>query len=145
MAIHEKKVEDYKEVARYTGDELFKLNLYPIAFDSTDLNHWHKYGLSKITGFENKYLFNTWCFFNRFPAYTNLRKKHKPDLIICTGVDYLRDFLIFFGTRIKRKKRNGTKEKLGNKRWPYSLGIVNILVDHWYWKFDLCIYCKISS
>jgi len=91
------KVEDYRQVADLSGKELFKLNLYPIAFDSTDHSLWHKHGLDEITGFENKYLFNTWCFFNRFPAFTKLRKKQKPELIICTGVDYLRDFLMFCG------------------------------------------------
>ena len=91
------KVEDYKEVSGLDGSELFKLNLYPIAFDSTDHNLWHRHKLDEITGFKNKYLFNTWCFFNRFPAFSKLRKQHKPKLIIGTGIDYLRDFLMFFG------------------------------------------------
>lgn len=91
------KVEDYKEVVNLTGSELFKTNLYPIAFDSTDHSLWHKNGLDNLTGFESKHLFNTWCFFNRFPEFSKLRKKHKPKLIICTGVDYLRDYLMFFG------------------------------------------------
>lgn len=96
-AIKGGKVEDYKKVGNLSGEELFKLNLYPIAFDSTDHKLWHEYKLDEITGFENKYLFNTWCFFNRFPAFSDLRKKHKPKLIIGTGIDYLRDFLMFFG------------------------------------------------
>ncbi|ALO35863.1 hypothetical protein CMT41_14885 [Colwellia sp. MT41] len=89
-------VENYKEVSLLEGNELFKLNLYPIAFDSTDHELWHKNNISKLTGFENKYLFNTWCFFNRFPFFSELRKKHNPKLIIGTGVNYLRDFLMFF-------------------------------------------------
>jgi len=96
-AIKGGKVEDYKQVSNLSGKELFKLNLYPIAFDSTDHNLWHENKLDEITGFENKYLFNIWCFFNRFPAFSKLRKKHKPKLIIGTGVDYLKDFLMFFG------------------------------------------------
>ena len=91
------KVEDYAKVAELTGNELFKLNLYPIAFDSTNHDLWHKNKLDEITGFESKYIFNTWCLFNRFPAFAKLRREHKPKLIIGTGVDYLRDFLIFFG------------------------------------------------
>jgi len=90
------KAENYRDVSSLDGSQLFKLNLYPIAFDSTDHDLWHKYNLDKITGFENKYLFNTWCFFNRFSAYSKLREEHKPKLIICTGVDYLRDFLMCF-------------------------------------------------
>lgn len=89
-------VENYRDVASLDGSQLFKLNLYPIAFDSTDHKLWRKYDLDETTGFESKYLFNTWCFFNRFPAYAKLRAEHKPKLIICTGVDYLRDFLMCF-------------------------------------------------
>lgn len=90
------KAENYRDVSSLDGSQLFKLNLYPIAFDSTDHDLWHKYDLDKITGFENKHLFNTWCFFNRFSAYSKLRVEHRPKLIICTGVDYLRDFLMCF-------------------------------------------------
>jgi len=95
-AINGGNVEDYKNVVQLSGSELFKANLYPIAFDSTNHNLWHENGLDKLTGFESKYLFNTWCYFNRFQAFSNLRKKYGPKLIICTGVDYLRDFLMFF-------------------------------------------------
>jgi len=58
-SIHDGTVENYRQVANLTGYELFKANLYPIAFDSTDHNLWHKNNLDKITGFENKFLFNT--------------------------------------------------------------------------------------
>jgi hypothetical protein len=96
-AINGGKVENYKEVENLNGKELFKLNLYPIAFNSTAHNLWHENNLDEITGFENKHLFNTWCFFNRFPAFSKLTKEHKPKLIIGTGVGYLLDFLMFFG------------------------------------------------
>jgi len=96
-AINGEEVEDYAKVTELTGCELFKLNLYPIAFDSTDHDLWHKNKLDEITGFKSKLIFNTWCLFNRFPAFAKLRKEHKPKLIIGTGVDYLRDFLMFFG------------------------------------------------
>jgi len=97
IAIKGGKVENYKDSARWNGEDLFKANLYPIAFESTDHTLWHKYGVDKITDFETKHLFNTWCFFNRFPFFTQLRIKHKPKLIICTGINYLRDYLMFFG------------------------------------------------
>ena len=41
--------------------------------------------------------FQTWCFINRFPYFSELRKEKHPKLIVCTGVSYLRDFFIFFG------------------------------------------------
>ena len=97
-AIQGESVENYRELSStWDGSELFKLNLYPIAFDSTDDTLWHKYKLDKITGFDEKHLFQTWCFMNRFPAYSELREKKRPKLIICTGVSYLRDFFMCFG------------------------------------------------
>lgn len=105
-AINNGNVCNYKDVVSMSGNELFKLNLYPIAFDSTDHALWKKHGIDKITGFETKHLFNTWCFFNRFPFFSNLRKIHQPKLIICTGIDYLKDFLMFFGGEESIKKLN---------------------------------------
>lgn len=98
-AIENHSVEQYYDLAMKTwnGSELFKLNLYPIAFDSTDLLLWHKYGLDKVTGFDEKHLFQTWCFVNRFPVFSKLRTENKPKRIICTGVSYLRDFFLCFG------------------------------------------------
>ncbi len=97
-AINGKDVKDYKDVAQLTGDELLKLNLYPIRFNSTQHHsRWHEYGLDKITGFESRHLFNEWCSRHRFPFFAQKRKEHNPKLIICTGIDYLLDFLMFFG------------------------------------------------
>lgn len=92
----ERLVENYNEVMNLTGDEIFKLNLYPISFNHTGNALWDEFELKKATGFESKYLFNTWCFFNRLPYFNKLREKHKPQLIIGTGVDYLRDFIMAF-------------------------------------------------
>lgn len=101
-AIHGEKVQSYKYLAANTwdGSELFKLNLYPIAFDSTDESLWEKNNLHQITGFDEKHLFQTWCFLNRFPAFSALRKNRSPrppKLIIGTGISYLRDFIMCFG------------------------------------------------
>ena len=91
-------VKQYKKLLKkWDNSEIFKLNLYPIAFDSTDETLWQQYGLDKTTGLDEKHLFQTWCFMNRFPAFANLRKNHPPKLIIGTGVSYLRDFLVCFG------------------------------------------------
>jgi hypothetical protein len=98
-AIQGEDINNYKELAenKWVGSELFKLNLYPIAFDSTDESLWHEYKLDEITGFDEKHLFQTWCFMNRFPAFAKLRQENNPKLIICTGVSYLRDFFMCFG------------------------------------------------
>lgn len=96
QAIQQQPLESYRTVEQFCGKELFKLNLYPIAFNSTADDLWHKHGFDATTGFASKYLFNHWCFFNRFPFYAELRKQYQPKLIICTGVNYLKDFLMFF-------------------------------------------------
>jgi hypothetical protein len=98
-AIHKEDVNNYRELAlkKWDGSEVFKLNLYPIALDSTDETLWHKHKLDRITGFDEKHLFQTWCFMNRFPAFSEIRSQKRPKLIICTGVSYLRDFFMCFG------------------------------------------------
>jgi len=98
-AINGKDVKDYRDLALnyWDGSELFKLHLYPIAFDSTDGSLWQRNNLDELTGFDEKHLFQAWCFVNRFPFFSQLRSEKKPKRIICTGVSYLRDFFVCFG------------------------------------------------
>ena len=128
QAIGGKEVKDYESVANLSEDnKLLKLNLYPINFKSTD-SPWKKYNLHKTTGFEHKYLFNTWCFFNRFRFFVELRKKHNPKLIICTGVSYLCDFLMFFGgsENINPLQTGELKAASKNNQYPRTYYYVQI-------------------
>lgn len=104
-AIKGEKVDDYRNIEN--NEDLFKLNLYPIAFPSTDHRFWTEYNLYEATGFKDKYLFNIWCFFNRFSFFSKIRKENNPKLIICTGVDYLKDFLMCFGAENINKIETG--------------------------------------
>ena len=52
--------------------------------------------IDQLTGFQEKNLFKTWCFLNRFPAIERLVNKHKPQLIIGTGTSCLTDFFACF-------------------------------------------------
>jgi len=122
-AITGQKVENYIELTnQWKGKEIFRLNLYPIAFASTKPTLWHNYGLDKITGFDEKNLFQTWCFMNRFPFIAELRKKHKPKLIVCTGITYLLDFFVCFGGNQKNssliKQDDIIPISPGNKNYP---------------------------
>ncbi len=91
-------VDDYKKkIELLKGSEIFKLNLYPIAFQNTDNQLWDQYNLKNITGFYDKDLFRIWCLFNRFPFFSDLTRDYNPELIICTGISYLSDFILFFG------------------------------------------------
>ena len=110
-AMNGENVEDYRELAleKWNGSEIFAVNLYPIAFDSIDSGLWDDYKLTEKTGFSEKHLFQTWCYFNRFPVLAALRSKKKPKLIICTGINHMRDFFMCFdGT-----KNNVNKIRLG--------------------------------
>ncbi len=114
-AIQSEKIDDYENVANHKP--LFRLNLYPIAFSSTDHSLWQEYNLDKTTGFKSKHLFNTWCFFNRFSFFSKLRKEHKPKLIICTGINYLRDYLMCFGAKnIDQIQTGSIKPKSENNK-----------------------------
>jgi hypothetical protein len=100
-AINGNNVTTYREfAARCNGSEIFKMNLYPIAFRNTDDALWKKNRLDNITGFEEKYLFKTWCFLHRFPAIAKLAKQKNPKVIIGTGITYLTDFFVCFASGI---------------------------------------------
>lgn len=109
-----KNVEEYQEYANNAkGNELFRLNLYPIAFRNTDESLWKHYRLDKITGFEEKELFRTWCFLNRFPAIAKIvAEQKKPKIIIGTGVSYLTDFFSCFAGK------NGIKTHIHTAKIP---------------------------
>ena len=79
------------------GSEIFRLNLYPIAFPNEWGGFWEEHKLKVITGFESKQIYRTWCFLHRFPWIAEQVKQHKPKLIIGTGVGYLTDFVVSFG------------------------------------------------
>jgi len=94
----EKDVSKYKELAStWNGSDLFKLNLYPIAFDSDHESLWRKNDLNTITGFDEKRDYQLWCSLNRFPFFSNLRSENPPKLIICVGIGYRREFFLAFG------------------------------------------------
>jgi len=97
-AIHGHKVSDYERyVAETNGTEVFKLNLYPIAFPETADSYWRQYGLHSITGLETKSLYRTWCSLQRFPVFAELVRERKPKLIIGAGKTYLNEFALAFG------------------------------------------------
>lgn len=96
-AIKGLKTEAYKDVAQgCNGSEIFKLNIYPIAFPTEYDALWEKYGLPKITGLASKHIYRTWCFLHRFPFISEQVNEYKPKLIIATGITYLTDFVVCF-------------------------------------------------
>lgn len=94
----EKDVSKYSDLAgTWNGSNLFKLNLYPIAFDRDDGTLWCENGLHTITGFDEKHEYQSWCLLNRFPFLSKFRSENPPKLIICVGRGYSRQFFLAFG------------------------------------------------
>ena len=118
-------IESYKtNTSKYGDDEIYKLNLYPIAFQSVDDSLWKKHELSQIfPDFEDKTMYRTWCLLNRFPYFQKLVEGHTPKVIICTGTTYLTEFFIAFSgheTNIQIKKGTiSPKSKSKKNRYFY--------------------------
>ncbi len=115
-AINAGNVEDYRTLENRNEQELFRLNLYPIAFNSTDDDLWRSNRLNEWTGFEEKALYKTWCFMHRFPAIAKKVREYNPKCIICTGTSYLTDFFVCFAgygsktSEIKVENISGTRK-----------------------------------
>jgi len=94
-----KDVAAFNDVVRESnGNEIFKMNLYPIAFRNTDYRFWQEHNMEETTGFQEKHIFRTWCFLHRFPSISEKLKQmnSKPKVIVGTGVSYLDDFFACF-------------------------------------------------
>ena len=104
FAIMGKNVSGFREIANFSGQEIFKLNLYPIAFPKSDesLHNeiWKKYKLNSFTGIKNDRNYKFWCFYNRFPFLLEQlilsKKGTKSKLIICTGTDSIHNYCSTF-------------------------------------------------
>ena len=100
-AIEGGKVEDYKAFAKgikpfVSGSSgYFKMNLYPIGFKDTDHDKWQT-DFTDITGFDTKNEYINWCKQNRFPMLRKWASKWAPQVIICLGKSYIKDFTIAF-------------------------------------------------
>lgn len=120
-AIKKIDIEEHEKVAEESkGKEIFKLNLYPIAFRSTNPNLWKEHGLCEITGFAEKRLYQTWCFLHRFPAISKIVKKESPKLIIGTGVSYLTDFFACYAGAINMNTPINSDEVGEGRKYYWS-------------------------
>ena len=79
-----------------SSSNTFKLNIYPIACKNASEDLWTIEHF-RATGFPTKSLYKAWCQQHRFPMFKNLREKYNPEIIICVGASYCREFLLAFG------------------------------------------------
>lgn len=90
-------VADYHKAAASTAEgDFFKMNLYPISFAKFDDCLWQKYNLPALTGLATKQDYFAACQTTRFPFFANWARTAQPDLIICTGISRLTDFIACF-------------------------------------------------
>lgn len=130
------ELADHLEVARRSlRTEIYKMNLYPIAFPDTKQDYWSKYGLSNVTGIETRELYLAWCRVHRFPCFANSVKNYRPKLIIGTGTSYTADFILAFGgelglTNLERETVMPDSSRNGRAREIYfaSIGETTTLV-----------------
>lgn len=116
-AIQGRNVSTYRNLESYNGSEVFKLNLYPIAFHDTSDQLWHRYGLDTLTGFGDKRLYQTWCMLHRFRSFSEKLREYSPDVIIGTGTTYLPQFFLCFGPHMDESARiNVQYLTAGNKK-----------------------------
>ncbi|UOO86694.1 hypothetical protein [Neisseria arctica] len=73
----------------------YKINLYPIAFQSTDVSLWQD-EFSEIPGFQNKNEYINFCRKYRFIEMNRWVETYRPRLIICFGKSYSYDFNLAF-------------------------------------------------
>jgi hypothetical protein len=96
--IQGKDISQSTEIAKNSmGSEIFRLNLYPIAFPNEGDELWDNFNLANITGLQSKQIYRTWCFLHRFPWIADQVRLYKPKLLIGTGIGYLTDFIVSFG------------------------------------------------
>jgi hypothetical protein len=94
-------VTDYKSFFQSQNcfgknSDSFKLNLYPLGFKNTSAQHWPPWLFDRI-GFQNKKEYLDWCSVYRFSAIRTWASKHTPEVVICTGKQYLTEFQKAFG------------------------------------------------
>ncbi len=94
--------DKYKEVAiqRKAFDkdsDVFKMNLYPLAFKDTSDDLWNK-DFYNATGIPTKEIYRAYCQIYRFKTINSwvIKNKDTLKLIICTGLSYTKDFIMAF-------------------------------------------------
>lgn len=87
------QVTNYKNNALAgTGSEIFKVNMFPIAFPTKVDSWWSHYGADKITGIPTKQGYRDWILPLRAKFFEISIQKFKPRVIVCFGVEDVDSF-----------------------------------------------------
>lgn len=96
------EVGEYKKMinddvaALSSSGPVMKFNLYPISFKDTSFENWNR-DFYQVTGFPTKELYMAWVQSNRFKFFNELVHEFQPEVILCSGITFSRDFLLAFG------------------------------------------------
>jgi len=125
-ALLEKEIAGYKDIAEVKGafapnSDVFKLNLYPLAFKNTADGHWCDKFFER-TGIPTKEIYRAWCQTNRFNLFHDIVSQNNQTLrlIVCAGVGHSMEFLMAFGTvndihvEMKRSRIPDPDKKMAN-------------------------------
>ncbi len=96
--------------------DYFKLNLYPISFKDTNGDRWN---FSDLTGFKDKTKYIEWCHSTRFQFFRDKVETYKPQIIICTGIEYAEEFRLAFGQDREKFQVVSVGEKPTEKQIKY--------------------------
>lgn len=120
-AMHGGDVKDYEKYVTtlkpfVRGEAgFFKMNLFPIAFKSTDHGLW-KTSFSKLTGIDSKQRYLEWCRKERFPVMRSWVDTYRPCVVICFGKSYGQDFKRAFS----ESDANFEREMIGNRELSWT-------------------------
>lgn len=104
-------LENYINHVNEISKDIFKLNLFPVAFNNDSDQLWRNFLLENtFKGHDTKPDYRQWCRDNRFPYFAQLTKEKKPKVILCTGTGYYEDFILAFSglPLVKKKLFQGT-------------------------------------
>ena len=81
--------------------------------------------MQAVTGIPNKKDYMDYCKTHRFPFFKQQAELHKPKLILCMGVSYVREFYQCFAS--SKEKRPLQNERI------FDEAITNKVVRNFYW------------
>ncbi len=110
---------DYREVFHFTNafkndSDVFKMNIYPLAFKNDWKGNWTK-ELYEKTGFISKTHYQSWCQLERFPIIKNWVRNYQPKIIIATGLTYSLEYRMAFCGIEAAFKEPSSKDVQGKK------------------------------
>lgn len=123
---------DKNDHSNFNKSDIFKINLYPIAFRDISEELYQKY-MKDYLQFKSKLEYKQWCMLNRFPFLAEKAKESSSlERIICIGTSHVNEFLSAFGNISPNFEKQVVVEELS------SDSPTNLKPKKFYWlKIDI--------